>query len=505
MTSLRHPPISNAVLFVVLFTLIGLFSNNTNAEQQEIAPDQNVWSEFKMIRNYLSKNEFFKELNFENTEHFKNASLNEQLEIGKKAAKATLRHMSMKNALKNLAIRTAFFGIPTAVGAGLFYYVPMSREVVIFAASSFAVLAPFIIYGMGEQAYYAVSPAELPEQQMLVEYVSKRHLFSNSTRNFIEENMFYPFWQTESPMQYEKLVKVLDKALRLPLYKKELIYNPTMLAESFAGFSVQLQKRLQRFTLAELNYQKMKNRLDIHYPVYFQGLPGTGKTYSAQQIAKAMDTTFTTVSLDGASIEDIVGTSSDNQMGKPGRLLEALIANTESIYDLNFSNKVLLIDEFDRLLVNDDLTYRQQLSFFLKILDPNHRYFYSEYLKTNIKLPDTIILAGNVDLHGQSYTNPQLQALASRIDQIEFTGFSPETKLKLAIKKLVPKHERSYQSIDPSLNDFTLGDEGIKEIEAFVKTDSDPGLRSLEKYITLLFEERLYAQGLTNSLHKRQD
>ncbi|WP_419831300.1 hypothetical protein [Endozoicomonas atrinae] len=131
-----------------------------------------------------------------------------------------------------------------------------------------------------------------------------------------------------------------------------------------------------------------------------------------------------TVTLDGANIDDIIGTSFDSLEAKPGLLLEAIVANTASIQDINHHNQVLLIDEFDRLFIDGDKQSQDVLAFFLKILDPTHRYFYSPYLKTNIRLPDTIILAGNTDIHSVSTQNQQLLALASRLERIQFEGFS---------------------------------------------------------------------------------
>ena len=127
-----------------------------------------------------------------------------------------------------------------------------------------------------------------------------------------------------------------------------------------------------------------------------------------------MGTNLAVVSLDGATIDDIIGTSFENADAKAGRIVDAIIAQTKSSQDLNHYNQVLLIDEFDRLFLSDNEKAKEILPFFQKLLDPADRSFYSPYLKTRIRLPDTIILAGNHDIHELSQNNPTLEAIASR-------------------------------------------------------------------------------------------
>ena len=215
-----------------------------------------------------------------------------------------------------------------------------------------------------------------------------------------------------------------------------------------------------------------------------------GKPTQRKKLAKAMGTGITSVILDGASIKDIVGTPSSDLNPQPGRLLEA-IAHAPSRDFINHSNKILFIDEFDRLLTADDKDSRDVLGFMLKLLDPNNRKFYSPFLQAEVQLPDTIILAGNSDLQTLSLKHPRLEALASRVDSIAFDGFNEQAKREIATEVLIPKLENSYRSLGQEFSNFHLTDTEQDMITAFIAQGEDPGLRSLEKYIYTLFEQRL--------------
>ncbi len=167
-------------------------------------------------------------------------------------------------------------------------------------------------------------------------------------------------------------------------------------------------------------------------PLYFQGIPGSGKTYAAKSMAKSIAVPLASVNLDGATIDGILGTSTD-----PGRLLLALSNISSNIDEKNYKNTIFFIDEFDRLLNRDDPTSKAVLSTMLKIFDPTNRKFFSPYLNAEISLPPTIILAGNYAIKDE--------ALKSRFQVIEFGGFSQKLKQQIAINMMLPSIADNYQ------------------------------------------------------------
>ena len=334
-------------------------------------------------------------------------------------------------------------------------------------------------------------PPTLPEYGLILAYGAKRKLLDKRTQYYIENELFYSFWRSPSSSSLVILHKVLDKALRLPFYYKELVYDREKIVWALRNYSPELRERLQRFAYSELIYQQSDHVIDdTHYPVYFQGPPGTGKTNVAKQLAEAMGTNLAVVSLDGATIDDIVGSPVD----RPGRLLDAIVARTESSLDINHHNQILLIDEFDRLFISGNEKAKDILSFMLKLLDPTQRSFYSRYLKTDVPLPDTIILAGNRDIHALSAHDPELEAMASRLDKVVFAGFSVESKKAIAAETMIPNKEQRFRSTR-DLAEFTLPEAGHDMINAFIETDTDPGLRSLERYVAYVFESFVLTIG----------
>ncbi|MCL6272005.1 AAA family ATPase [Sansalvadorimonas sp. 2012CJ34-2] len=352
-------------------------------------------------------------------------------------------------------------------------------------------LALIPIASISLQAYFAVAPPALAEENLVIQYGSKKNFLAPSTQSYIENELFYSYWQNPSAYGLTRLRKILDKALRLPVYTKRLTYSRKRISEALVNFPQEVVDRLSRYAMTEIMFQRMDPKPSSHYPVYFQGAPGTGKTYAAQKLTEAMGTTLAVVTLEGASIDDMIGTSFESQDARAGRLLDAILANTNSSADINHKNQVLIIDEFDRLLISNDKKSEEVLAFMLKLLDPVCRSFYSAYLKTEVQLPDSIILAGNTDINLLALKEPRLVALASRLETVHFPGFSPEAKQQIVERIMIPRLEKSYRSLGKGLSDFALPDEDRSKIVAFTHSNEDPGLRNLEKYINSLFEQHL--------------
>jgi len=338
--------------------------------------------------------------------------------------------------------------------------------------------------------YYGIFVPPLAEQNLVLDYGAKKHFLDQRTQHYIEDELFYSFWRSPSSEALSRLQKILDKALRLPFYSRELTFDEEKIDHALRFYPPDVAEQLKLIAHSELIYQQTDRSLhDSHYPVYFFGEPGAGKTFAAKQLAEAMGTNLAVVTLDGATIDDIVGTPFESIDAKAGRILDAIIARTTSSQDINHHNQILLIDEFDRLFISGNEKTKDVLSFMLKLLDPANRSFYSPYLKTDIRLPETVILAGNQDIHELSTHDPELKAIASRLDKITFPGFDQEAKKKIADEVMIPKKEKRYQSAAGPLSGFTLPAQGHAMIMDFISKDQDSGLRSMEKYIAKVFEQ----------------
>ncbi|MDD9950874.1 MAG: ATP-binding protein [Zetaproteobacteria bacterium] len=280
----------------------------------------------------------------------------------------------------------------------------------------------------------------------------------------------------EAFMYYKGYVKT---ATSVPVQRGVYTFDADKFKSYFKHYPNNL-RRLLRNLAGRLTYfsQGDKERESINFPVYFIGVPGTGKTYAARGVAKVIGAPMAAVSLDGATIEDVVGVAASKEgEAKPGRLLSALSTMADVDNDTNYANGVLFIDEFDRLLNSTDPQSRALLSFMLKVLDPNSRKFFSPYLNTEIQLPTLIILAGNYEIKDE--------ALANRFQQIEFGGYDVDTKLRITHEKILPEVARIYNY---AVKDFSPAD--MQKIEALVKANThDKGLRYIELGLILLIEE----------------
>ena len=460
------------------------------------------------LRDYMASQRFFDRLNYLGEQFdYEQADIEDKVILGDRAARSSLSWILREYPLSIMTYHGLFYGATATVSS---FFIPHVWHMYRYASQDMKMVLPIFgvvpamlvvnpLVTMGSQAYYTILPPSIPEASLIYQYGAKKNLLDKSTQHYIEDELFYAFWQSPSSDGLYRLHKILDKALRLPSYTKELTYDSQKIRNALRNFPSELIDRLDRFALAEINRQKMKKRPVGHYPVYFQGAPGTGKTYAAKKLAKAMGTNLVTVTLDGATIDDMVGTPFESFDGKAGRILDAIISSTTSTHDLNHHNQILMIDEFDRLMLSGDKQSEEVLSFLLKLLDPTHRYYYNPYLKTEIRLPDTIILAGNSDIHQLSQQHPQFEAMASRLNRIDFPGFSQETKRAIAFESIIPQIEESYRSIGEDFADYAFPESERALVEAFISGDDDPGLRSLEKYIHDLSESLVQVLGLGNS------
>lgn len=351
-----------------------------------------------------------------------------------------------------------------------------------------------------EQLAYIFFPPVIQEREMILKYAEKKLFFKKSLQNYIEEEVFYDFWRNQDPSVQTKITRILEVALKLPITRKKLVYDEEKIRNSLSFFSKDIVHSLNLFALNEIAIQSFKVPLSTRYPIYLVGKPGTGKSYSVGQMAKAMGTSLSTINLDGASIDDIVGTDFNRKNARPGKILEAITSTVASTSDINYSNQILFIDEFDRLLLASDKKSDELLAFMLKLLDPDTRYFYSPYLKSKIRLPDTIILAGNFDIQELVGRKETLEALASRLEFVHFKGYSKEVKKRIFWEKVIPKTLASYQSSSEKKFQFDhLSKEEVNKINNFIEKDKDLGLRTCGKFISNMVKKSLLRQYRENN------
>ena len=199
----------------------------------------------------------------------------------------------------------------------------------------------------------------------------------------------------------------------------------------------------------------------------FVGAPGTGKTSIGKSIAKSLGREYARVSLGGVRDEaDIRGHRRTYIGAMPGRIMDA-------INKTGVSNPVMVLDEIDKLSqsYNGD-----PASALLEVLDPEqNNTFTDHYMNVPYDLSDVLFIctANSID------TIPA--PLLNRMEVINFTGYTPDEKLKIARKHLLPK---SMDSMGISEDKLNVSDEILNTIISDYTREA--GVRGLRKRIDTL-------------------
>ncbi|KAL6846709.1 hypothetical protein ACP4OV_024157 [Aristida adscensionis] len=202
-----------------------------------------------------------------------------------------------------------------------------------------------------------------------------------------------------------------------------------------------------------------KLKPDARGPVLcFVGPPGVGKTSLASSIAKALNRKFIRISLGGVKDEaDIRGHRRTYIGSMPGRLIDGLKR-------VSVSNPVMLLDEIDK--TGSDVR-GDPASALLEVLDPEQNKTFNDQLVIFVATANRM--------------QPIPPPLLDRMEVIELPGYTPEEKLKIAMKHLIPR----------VLEQHGLSSTYLQIPEAMVKLiieryTREAGVRNLERNLAAL-------------------
>ena len=267
----------------------------------------------------------------------------------------------------------------------------------------------------------------------------------------VEAGMLYDYLDFVTTLSWKK-----EEAQRIDLDEARRILD-----EDHYGLRKVKDRIIQQIAVMNLKKQQSGSIL------LFAGAPGTGKTSIGKSIARALGRKYVRVSLGGVHDEsDIRGHRRTYIGSMPGRIMDG-------IHKSGVSNPVMVLDEVDKLSASYNGSPASAL---LAVLDPEqNNTFTDHYMNVPYDLSDVLFIctANSLD------TIPQ--PLLDRMEVIQFTGYTPLEKLRIAKEHLVPK---SMEAMGIDKDQMRFEDNALEALISDYTMEA--GVRGLRKRIDTL-------------------
>ncbi len=270
-------------------------------------------------------------------------------------------------------------------------------------------------------------------------------------RESVESGMLYDYldfvtglsWKSEDPERID-----LDAARQI-------------LDEDHYGLDKVKDRIIQQIAVMNLKREQSGSIL------LFVGAPGTGKTSIGKSIARALGREYVRVALGGVHDEsDIRGHRRTYIGAMPGRIMDG-------IHKSGVSNPVMVLDEVDKLSASYNGSPASAL---LEVLDPEqNNTFTDHYMNVPYDLSNVLFICT------ANTTDTIPEPLLNRMEVIQFTGYTPIEKQKIAERHLVPQSMERMGITDAQM---TFTPEAIETLISDYTMEA--GVRGLRKHIDTL-------------------
>lgn len=292
----------------------------------------------------------------------------------------------------------------------------------------------------------------------------------------------------EEVNRYENLVETSPELDVIRTYINHLINIPW---NTYTSDNEDLTDILNKLNETHTGLEELKKRFieyvaikkrtnNINSPVIcLVGPPGVGKTSFVYSLAKALNRSFTKISVGGISDEaEIIGHRRTYLGSSPGRIIKGL-EKAKSM------NPIFLIDEIDKMTKSQK---GDPSSALLEVLDKEqNKYFSDNYIEEEVDLSNVIFIttANNIE----DIEEP----LRNRLEIIEIPGYLEIEKLNI-VKNHILKKVCTEHGIEKSC--FEINDDVIlKIIRGYTK---ESGVRELERQI-----EKIIRKLVTELMYKK--
>jgi hypothetical protein len=329
------------------------------------------------------------------------------------------------------------------------------------------------------------------------QYNKQKANFDPSMQSFLEAGIQrYTFLIENYDYRDIKQEKAIEELLKFPEGPKPIKPEIAPVTTFLKSYPDEVRLAVGDFVVQTITDSKSRKLNKKAVPLMFVGPPGTGKTYLAIQLGDLLALPVQVIDL--SKYKNVSGNSFWSEDPDRGIIVDALLGGQEQ--GTNFTNKILILDEVDKVLAKDKngvflhKSGAEVSSLLHSLLETQEtaarlaRYEGATHDISQLK----IILVGNrtfSEVLGQE----DAAALESRVSLVKFTeGFSEIQKLAIAhghITKRCQQQDLPYDRIDQIV------------IESIVKADTKAGykgvrvlLKVVDQYVRTLEQGALIGE-----------